>query len=162
MKPPFIRNPYNYDTEEASNQAAYVEKLPSMTIQSQALDTDINEIVRRYGITGQFPENHRIPEYGDFTEIKDFQSAIAAIETAQTNFMQLPANTRAFFDNNPQKLLEFCANPANIEQARQMHLNVRQTNKSANTTGHPGTSHATSSGGPQAGTQPNSGKPPSA
>lgn len=127
-KPPFIRTPYNYDTEQASNETAYVERLPSLTIQSQSLDTDINEIVRRVGIGAPMPTNYRLPQYGDYSEIGDFRSAIEAVKNAEMNFMQLPAAIRANFQNDPQAFLDFCvdANPANQEQLIQWGLATRR------------------------------------
>ena len=67
IKPPFIRNPYNYDLEKASDEAAYKETMPSLTIQSQSEDTDINVIMRRVGIGAPLPTNMRIPTYDDTT-----------------------------------------------------------------------------------------------
>ena len=42
---------------------------PSMTDQSQANDTDINVIVKRYGVTGTAPGSAKQPIYEDFSEM---------------------------------------------------------------------------------------------
>jgi len=122
MKAPFIRNPYNYDTEKASQDAAYVETSTSLTIQSQTLETDINEIVRRVGIGAPMPTNTRIPEYGDYTEIRDFRSALEAVANAESHFMQLPAAVRAQFQNDPQEFLQFCTTPGNDQKLMEWGL----------------------------------------
>jgi len=36
--------------------------------------------------------------------------------------MELPAETRAFFQNDPFKFVEYCSNPENIEVLREMGL----------------------------------------
>lgn len=107
MKPPFVRDPYNYDLAQASDESAVVNDQPSMTIQEQAEDADINIIVARFGITQQFPENPRMPVYGDFTGITDYRTALEAVTEAQNQFMALPPNVRFSLANDPQRLLEF-------------------------------------------------------
>ena len=124
MKPPFIRSPYNYDVEKASNDTAYKETMPSLTIQSQAIDTDINEIMRRVGLGGPMPQNLKTPTYGDYTEITDFRSALEAIEGAEQNFMALDVKVRTKFENDPQKFLDFCTRPENLDQMREWGLAV--------------------------------------
>lgn len=112
----------NYDVEQASDEVAYHETMPSLTVQSQAEDADINVLMERYGVTGKMPENPRVPVYGDFTGVKDYQSALESVIQADAAFGELPAAVRAKFDNDPQKLLEFVNNDANIEAARTMGL----------------------------------------
>lgn len=122
MKPPFIRSPYNYDTAKASDEAAYTETMPSLTVQSQTIDTDINEIMRRVGVGAPMPTNIRQPEYGDYTHIQDFRSAIEAVRGAEENFMRLPAATRAAFQNDPQLFLEAFYTPGNEQALRDLGL----------------------------------------
>ena len=76
----FLRDGYNYDTEEVSLSTGTDtsidpdtgEELESLTQQSFKDECDINEIVRRFGLTGQLPENFRAPVSGDFTGIKEW------------------------------------------------------------------------------------------
>lgn len=116
----------NYDPDVASHEAA-VAATPngpgeSLTVQSMADDADINILMKRYGITGHFPENPRVPVYGDFEGISDYQSALEAVKRADEMFMEYPAELRARFNNNPQAFLDFCGNPANIEDMRKLGL----------------------------------------
>lgn len=130
MKAPFHRAPGNYDAKAASDDVQLICKDPSLTIESEALDTDINEIVRRFGITGKMPENHRIPQYGDYSEITDYASAVDAVNKANDNFMAMPAETRAKFQNDPGLFLEWTnelndkGELANLEAMREMKLAV--------------------------------------
>lgn len=121
-KPPFLRTPYNYDMLEASNQSAIHCKDESKAKQSFALESDINEIVRRFNLTGKLPDNIKTPAYGDYTEIFDFQSAMNVVRHAQESFNELPAHIRTRFHNDPQELLEFSANPDNQAEAIKLGL----------------------------------------
>lgn len=125
--PPFIRSPYNYDLDAASDETAYRETSKSLTVQSMTEDADLNVMMARFGVTGKMPENVRLPQYGDFSHITDFQSAMNAVTEAEEEFMSLPASVRARFENNPQLLLDFCENPANISEVKKLfgEQNVR-------------------------------------
>lgn len=120
MKAPFIRSAYNYDTVQASDDSACDTKGDSLTVQSQAEDADINNLMRRYGITGAFPENPRVPQYGDFTHITDFRSALEAVRSAEESFMAFPAEVRSRFDNDPQKMLVYMENGGSPEALKEL------------------------------------------
>lgn len=124
MKIPFFRSPYNYDRDEVSKACVIVTDEPSLTVQSQAEDADINVMMKRFGVTGRMPENVRIPTYGDFTGVGDYQTALAAVMLAEDSFMTMPAETRARFMNDPQRFLDFCADPANVQDMVKMGLAV--------------------------------------
>ena len=120
----YVRQPGVYDPDEASLETAISEWSPSLAIQSEKEDADINTIVRRFGITGTIPEGLVPPTYGDFTGIDDFQTAMNAVNAARDLFMQVPADIRAKFDNDPQNFVAFCSDPANLEEMRKMGLAV--------------------------------------
>lgn len=122
MKPPFIRSPYNYDTNKASDESGLACPEPSLTQQSFVEESDINFIAERYGLTGELPQVLQLPRYGDFTGIFDFQSAQNAVRKSLEQFMSLPAKIRSRFDNNPQKLLSFLEDPENREEAQFLGL----------------------------------------
>lgn len=122
MTLPFVRNPYNYDVNEASDQAGLKCEDQSLTQQSFLEESDINFIAERYGLTGELPQVLHIPQYGDFTGVFDFQSAQNAVRLALEQFMELPAKVRARFDNNPQKLLDFMDDPENKPEAELLGL----------------------------------------
>lgn len=122
MKPIKYRAHNNYDTDEASDHATIGDHGPSMTVQAHAEDADINVLMRRYGITGKMPENVKIPTYGDFSQVMDYRSAIEAVRKAHEGFMEIPAEIRAKFDNDPQLFLEFADNPENGKALVEMGL----------------------------------------
>lgn len=118
----FVRTPYNYDMDEASVESGLACLDESLAQQQFKEESDINTIVERFGLNGELPVQPVMPQYGDFSGVNDFQSAMNAVLKAQADFMELPAKVRSRFDNDPQKLLEFVADDANIEEARVLGL----------------------------------------
>lgn len=116
FKPPVVRSYGGYDADAVSDATGLECKDVSRTRQADAVDADINNIVRNFGLTGRLPENLRIPTYGDFEFVGDYQSALNAVKAADEAFMQLPADIRAKFENSPQQYLDFVTNPANAEE----------------------------------------------
>lgn len=94
----------------------------TLAMQAGAEEHDINTIVERFGITGQLPDNIKLPQYGDYTQVPDYQTALNITIQAQEEFMKLPAKMRARFGNDPQAFLEFCGDPENREEARKMGI----------------------------------------
>jgi len=121
-KPPFVRNPYNYDVDEASNESGLYCSDPSLTQQHQKDDADINVIVERFGLTGQLPNAISEPQYGDFTNVSDYHSAMNAVRAAQESFMELPAKLRSRFDNDPAKFIDFVTDDNNRQEAVSLGL----------------------------------------
>lgn len=99
------------------------------TQQHFAKECDINEIVRRFGLTGELPENVRMPVSGDFTGVVDFQSAMQMVVEAKDAFMQFPAEIRAEFDNDPQKMIAFLEDGRNRDKAIEMGLIAKPPEK---------------------------------
>jgi phage internal scaffolding protein len=122
IEPPFVRNPYNYDLDEASNQSGLKCLDKSLTQQQFVEESDINFIADRFGLTGEMPTVTQLPQYGDFTGIFDFQSAQNQVIEATRQFMTLPAKMRARFQNSPQQLLEFLGDEGNRKEAEFLGL----------------------------------------
>ena len=78
--------------------------------------------MRRFGLTGELPENFKAPVSGDFTGIHDFQSAMNAVIEAQAEFDSLPAHIREEFRNDPQRLMDFVADGKNRDKAIELGL----------------------------------------
>jgi phage internal scaffolding protein len=119
---PFIRNPYNYDKDEASNQDALLCQDPSLAQQHMKDECDINVIIERFGVTGELPNSPVSPQYGDFSGITDYHSALNQINATMEDFMALPAKLRVRFDHDPVKLLEFIQNESNRSEAIELGL----------------------------------------
>lgn len=120
--PVFVRSPNNYDMKAASDESGLFCPEPTKTQQQFAEDADINVIVRRFGLTGELPDDYRAPQSGDFTGVTDYHSALNAVREADAAFMEVPAEIRARFDNDPAKLIKFVENAKNREEAIELGL----------------------------------------
>lgn len=101
-------NEFLYDFKKRSDDAAAHNDGPSLTVQSEAEDADLNVIVARFGLTGRMPESVRVPSYGDFTGApSDYFQALEFVESARDSFMTMPADVRARFDNDPGVFLAY-------------------------------------------------------
>lgn len=129
MEKPFVRDAYNYDTDEVSRDTGLFCPEETKTIQSQAEDADINVIVRRFGVTGVMPGGVIPPTYGDFTGVFDYQSAQNAVIQAREAFLRVPAEIRKRFDNDPQAFVDFCSDEKNLDEMRKMGLAVEAIKK---------------------------------
>lgn len=97
-------------------------KEPSLAQQHFKDDVDINVLLERFKVTGQLPEGVRIPTYGDFSGVNDFRTAAEAVRRGKEAFMDIPASIRARFQNDPQLFMDFCADPANLDELRKLGL----------------------------------------
>ena len=122
IKAPFLRTPYNYDTNAASDESGVACEEPSLAQQHFKDECDINNILRQFNISGMLPANPLSPRYGDFSGIGDYQSALNAVIAAEDQFMALPANIRARFDNDPAQLIDFISDESNRSEAEKLGL----------------------------------------
>lgn len=118
----FLRTPYNYDRDAASNESGLACEEPSLAQQHFKDECDINNILRQFNITGLLPEQPLSPRYGDFTGIGDYHTALNRVIAAQDEFDSLPAQIRAKFDNDPANLIEFLNDDANRPEAEELGL----------------------------------------
>jgi phage internal scaffolding protein len=118
----FLRTPYNYDTDAASNESGLACEEPSLAQQHFKEECDINVILQKFNITGLLPQTPLSPRYGDFTGIGDYHTALNRVIAAQDEFEALPAQIRARFDNDPAKLIEFLEDENNRPEAEDLGL----------------------------------------
>lgn len=97
----------------------------SLTVQASKEECDINVIVAKYLRTGVPPEQRQVI-YADLSEIPDLREAIHMVNDAQQAFMELPAEVRREFDNDPVKLVEFAQDPRNLDRAVELGLATRR------------------------------------
>jgi len=118
----FLRTPYNYDTDAASNESGLACEEPSLAQQHFKEECDINTILQKFNITGILPEDPLSPRYGDFSGIGDYHSAMNRVLAAKTEFESLPAQIRARFQNDPALLIEFLQDENNRPEAEELGL----------------------------------------
>lgn len=117
-----------YNLKKRSDEAGLLCLDPTLTVQADKEDADINTIVARFRLTGRMPENLAPPTYQDYDGVFDFQSAQNAILEAEASFMAMPWDVRRRFDNDPQQFLAFAVDPANVDAMVEMGLAVKKEN----------------------------------
>ncbi|WNK12401.1 MAG: internal scaffolding protein [Microvirus sp.] len=120
----FLRSGHNYDAHAVSVATGLRCLDPSLAQQSMKEESDINTIVRRFGVTGQLPQGVRTPTFADFEDIFDFRTAQDAIIAAERSFMAMPADIRFRFGNDPQEFVAFCSEESNLPELRKLGLAV--------------------------------------
>lgn len=117
-----LRGDGRYDADAVSRGTVQRNRGDSRTVQSHREECDINTIVRRFGVTGMVPQTAAMPSYQTFDDVWDYQSAMNSVIAAQAAFMQIPSDVRERFRNDPQRFLEFCSDPKNLDELRKLGL----------------------------------------
>lgn len=123
----FLRTPYNYDKDAASNESGLHCEDASLAQQHYKEECDINTILEKFNITGLLPESPLSPRYGDFSGISDYHTAMNRVIAVQDEFEALPAQIRARFGNDPAQLIEFLENSENRPEAEELGLVEKAT-----------------------------------
>lgn len=112
-----------YDFRARSDDSKIFFDELSVTKQEFKASCDINNILKKYTKNGVNPfVITQDAKYGDFSSIPSFQEAAAYVEAASDAFMDLPAKVRTRFNNDPGYLLNFLADPANVDEAKNLGL----------------------------------------
>lgn len=93
------------------------------TKQSFKEECDINSVMAKWersGVLGH--QNRTVPEYGDFSNVPDYHTAVNLVREAERQFEELPAHIRDRFSNEPAELLAFMDKPINREEAIEMGI----------------------------------------
>lgn len=97
--------------------------LGGKTKQADKDDCDINILMARYVKTGNLDHIAKhLPQYGDFSNVTDYHTALNQVLDAQELFDALPSAIRSRMDNSPVVLLEFMSDANNLDEARQLGL----------------------------------------
>lgn len=95
----------------------------SQVQQHLSAETDINNIMAKYRKTGVLSHvTNMAHEYGDFSEVPDYKTAMEQIMAADHLFMQLPAAVRDRFGNDPANFITFATDAENLEELRKLGL----------------------------------------
>ncbi|UOF82700.1 scaffold protein [Microviridae sp.] len=122
MDIPFLRSTFNFDRDAHSNESALTCLDDSLAIQSAESESNINTIVRKFGLTGQLPDQVAMPQSGEFHDIPDYHTAMNLIRKTNEEFLKVPAEVRARFGNDPQSFMMFVEDDANRDEARRLGL----------------------------------------
>ena len=95
----------------------------SLTQQHFKRETDIVEIIKKHDRTGIIEHVARgVAQYGDYSEVNEYREALDMVNSATANFMNLPADIRKLFDNDPGAFFEFATDPKNEEKMQELGL----------------------------------------
>lgn len=94
-------------TAKSTARVKYIEDMPSLTEQHHKDSCDVNLIMARYQKTGLI--DHVKKHGGDygFCDGATFQEHMFAIRKANEMFHDLPSSAREYFDQKPEKFLDF-------------------------------------------------------
>lgn len=111
---PVVRNHHS----RVKQKLSFGEEV-SRTKQQFKDDADINNIVARWLQTGVDPAMIQRGEarYADFTTVDDYLTMQYKLAGVRSDFELLPGPVRFEFDNDPAKLIEYLADPANTAEA---------------------------------------------
>lgn len=97
--------------------AIFIDEKEKRTKGSFADACDINKIMDRYKRTGLLPSLVKAqPQYGDFADVPDYQTALELVRRSETSFAALPAEVRAQCNNDPAVFLAAVNDPAFVEK----------------------------------------------
>lgn len=118
---PVLSDGFDSEEREVASFASGLECLDkSRAIQSQREESDINEIVRRFGLSGELPVARRVPlDVSDFSDgDMDYRESLDAVRAADLSFLSLPASVRESFGNDPARFVDFAVLPESLPQMR--------------------------------------------
>ena len=98
-----VRTPYNYDRDEVSKNTALVCEDESLAQQSMKAETDLNVMIRKYGVLPAQDVNWK--EFDATVIPKDYHALHNMMKEADAAFLSLPGEVRAEVDNDPAKFL---------------------------------------------------------
>ena len=100
---------------------------PSMTEQKHKKECDINHIIKQYDKKGLLTHvNNAVKNYGDFTEVNEYQESLNTVIKADEAFGAMPSDIRKRFNNNAGEFFEFATNPENEDEMVALGLAVRE------------------------------------
>lgn len=97
------------------------------TKQSFRDECDVNKIMKRFkrsagvGFLDRY-QGYLSGQFGDFSEVVDYRTALDQVRQANEVFGRLPAVVRKRFGNDPASFLDFVHDPANVGELVKMGL----------------------------------------
>lgn len=121
------KNPYVFDDRVGDlDFPADDPKSKSMTQQNFAEEVDVNTIVNRAIKSGVLADSAsmagRVAIFGDFSGVGDFKSCLDKVIAAQGAFNDLPLDIKQRFNFDPGAIIDFLADPKNVEEAVKLGL----------------------------------------
>lgn len=117
----------SYDPVEEHDHCGIEFTMPSLTVQDEKDETDINYIVNKYadGSKGIMTldlgdsSQYAYLQFGDATLPGDYSTALELVSGVREEFYSLPAYVRAKFDHDPMNFINCLNDPATLEYLQQ-------------------------------------------
>lgn len=93
-----------------------------LTVQAPREEVDINQIIKRYEKGMMINQLAEEPRFEDISEFEGLEAAYIKVQKAKEEFMTLPADVRARFENDPVKLIDFLSDEGNRAEAEKLGL----------------------------------------
>lgn len=119
-----------YDPVETHDHCGIEFTMPSLTVQDEKDETDINYIVNKYA-DGQKgiatldlgdSSQYAFLQFGDATLPGDYSTALELVSGVREEFYSLPAYVRAKFDHDPMNFISQLNDPATLEYLQEQGL----------------------------------------
>lgn len=107
--------PKAWPTTDCSND-------PILTVQAQRNEVDINQIMKKVEKGMMLNLNEKQGVFQDISEFDGLELALIKVQKANEEFMTLPADVRARFENDPVKLVDFLSDEGNRTEAEELGL----------------------------------------
>lgn len=119
-----------YDPVEEHDHCGIEFTMPSLTVQDEKEETDINYIVNKYadGQKGIMTldlgdsSQYAFLQFGDATLPGDYSTALELVSGVREEFYTLPAYVRAKFGHDPMNFIDHLNDPATLEYLKQQGL----------------------------------------
>lgn len=119
-----------YDPVEEHDHCGIEFTMPSLAVQDEKDETDINYIVNKYA-DGQKgiatldlgdSSQYAFLQFGDATLPGDYSTALELVSGVREEFYSLPAHVRAKFGHDPMNFISQLNDPATLEYLQQEGL----------------------------------------
>ena len=119
-----------YDPVETHDHCGIEFTMPSLAVQDEKDETDINYIVNKYA-DGQKgiatldlgdSSQYAYLQFGDATLPGDYSTALELVSGVREEFYTLPAYVRARFGHDPMNFIQQLNDPATLEYLQQQGL----------------------------------------
>lgn len=119
-----------YDPAEEHDHCGIEFTMPSLTVQDEKDETDINYIVNKYADGQQGimtldlgdSSQYAYLQFGDATLPGDYSTALELVSGVREEFYSLPARVRAKFGHDPMNFINQLNDPATLEYLQQQGL----------------------------------------
>lgn len=119
-----------YDPVEEHDHCGIEFTMPSLAVQDEKDETDINYIVNKYAdgqkgiMTLDLGDSSQYAylQFGDATLPGDYSTALELVSGVREEFYSLPAKVRAKFGHDPMNFIDQLNNPATLEYLKQEGL----------------------------------------